>query len=95
MLTNLPFLEMVASENRHTYISTGGSSMSDINKAVAIFKSKRCGFTLLHAVSQYNIPFVNLEEYLEESRVADILRRIGEVLSPIIPGIISKIRSLF
>ncbi len=53
VLTNLALLKEIASQKRHTFISTGMSKMSDIFKAVKIFKSKKCKFTLMHCVSSY------------------------------------------
>ena len=39
MIISKEFLEEVASENKHTFISTGMSSMDQIKTAVDIFKS--------------------------------------------------------
>ena len=40
MITNLPFLEEVANRKIYTFISTGMSNYSDIDKAVQIFTNK-------------------------------------------------------
>lgn len=53
MLTNKPFIQKVAMEHRHTFISTGGSTHKDIDWVVNEFKSKQTPFTLMHAVSTY------------------------------------------
>ena len=53
MIVDLPFLNLVASEKRYTFISTGMSNMTDISKAVEIFKSHNCPFELMHCVSTY------------------------------------------
>lgn len=53
MLTHPEFLKAVAEEKKHTFISTGMSSLEEIDKAVAIFKEHKCTFTLLHCVSTY------------------------------------------
>jgi len=53
MLTSIPFLKAVAEEKKHTYISTGMSSLEEIDKAVGIFREQTCPFTLLHCVSTY------------------------------------------
>ena len=53
MTTNLPFLEVVAAEKRHTFISTGMCELSDVDKAVEVFRKHDCPFTLLHSVSTY------------------------------------------
>ena len=56
MTTNLDFLECVSKERKKTFISTGMCSMSDIKKAVKIFKKNRCPFALMHCVSTYPCP---------------------------------------
>jgi N-acetylneuraminate synthase len=53
MLTHWGFVEEVASEKKHTFISTGMSSLNEIDKVVKIFREKGCDFTLLHTVSTY------------------------------------------
>ncbi len=53
MLVNTKLLEMVAEEKKHTFISTGLSTMKDIETAVNIFKNKGCHFELMHCVSTY------------------------------------------
>ena len=46
-------LKMVASERKHTFISTGLSTIEDVDRAVEIFESKKCPFELMHCVSTY------------------------------------------
>ena len=53
MIVYEDLLRSVASEGKHTFISTGMSSIVDIDKAVDIFKTKNCPFTLLHCKSTY------------------------------------------
>lgn len=53
MLTYEPFLHEVASEKRHTFISTGMSDAKNIDMAVQIFKEAECPFELMHCVSTY------------------------------------------
>jgi len=53
MLIDTELLELVASEKKHTFISTGMSTYEDINKAVNIFRKHNCSFELLHTVSTY------------------------------------------
>ncbi len=43
----------VASEGKHTFISTGMTTEGDITKAVEFFRSMNCPFTLMHCVSTY------------------------------------------
>jgi N-acetylneuraminate synthase len=53
MIVYRPLLEMVAKEGKHTFISTGMSSYSDIQQAVDIFRAANCPFELMHTVSTY------------------------------------------
>ena len=53
MLTHKDLLEVIASECKHTFISTGMSDFNTIDDCVSIFKNNNCPFTLLHCVSTY------------------------------------------
>lgn len=53
MIVDEKLLKMVASEGRHTFISTGMSTMKDIARAVEIFRDANCSFELMHTVSTY------------------------------------------
>lgn len=53
MITNYSLLEAVAKTKVHTIISTGMSNYKDINKAIKIFKSNNCKYSLLHCISTY------------------------------------------
>ena len=53
MLVYDDLLRQVASEGKHTFISTGMSSYEQIDHAVDIFKSAQCTFELMHTVSTY------------------------------------------
>lgn len=53
MLTNIPLLETIAEEKKHTFISTGMSTYDDVDRAVDIFKKYECPFTLMHCQSTY------------------------------------------
>ena len=53
MITHLPFLNEVASERKHTFISTGMTEYEDIDKAIEIFEKHDCDYTLFHTVSTY------------------------------------------
>lgn len=46
-------LKMVASEKKHTFISTGMTLSAQIDRAVEIFRSQKCPFELMHCVSIY------------------------------------------
>ena len=56
MITNNSFIQEVASEKKHTFISTGMSSMQEIKNAVDIFVKANCPFELMHTVSTYPMP---------------------------------------
>ncbi len=56
MITNTPFLEMVAKERKKTFISTGMCNIKTIEKAVRIFKKNKCQFVIMHCVSTYPCP---------------------------------------
>ena len=53
MLTNCELLEMIAKENKYTFIATGMSTYEEIDKAVDIFKENNCPFELMHCNSTY------------------------------------------
>lgn len=53
MLTIEPLLEEIASEGRHTFISTGMSTLEEIDMAVEIFKKHECPYELMHCNSSY------------------------------------------
>ena len=53
MIVYKDLLKKVASEGRHTFISTGMTTEEDITKAVEVFRSANCPFTLMHCVSTY------------------------------------------
>ena len=53
MLTNSELLKTVAKEKKHTFISTGMSTMEEIGNAVNIFREHNCPFELMHANSSY------------------------------------------
>jgi N-acetylneuraminate synthase len=53
MIPHTKLLEMIASEGKHTFISTGMSTFDDIDRAVSIFSRMNCPFELMHTVSTY------------------------------------------
>lgn len=56
MLTYDDLLEMVALEGKHTFISTGMSSLKEIDAAVEIFRKHKCPFTVMACTSTYPTP---------------------------------------
>lgn len=63
LLTNEELLKYVASNKKKTFISTGMSTLKDIDNAVEIFKSYNCPFVIMHCVGIYPCPdeFLNLK----------------------------------
>ena len=53
MLIHEKLLDIIAREKKYTFISTGMSTMKDIEKAVKIFRKHKCPFELMHTNSAY------------------------------------------
>ena len=53
MIVHTELLKEVASEKKHTFISTGMTTYDDIQTAVDIFRTAACSFELMHTVSTY------------------------------------------
>jgi N-acetylneuraminate synthase len=53
MIVYEDLLREVAAEKRHTFISTGMSTVKEIDHAVEVFRSAGCPFELMHCVSTY------------------------------------------
>lgn len=53
MLGHMELLKAIASEKKHTFISTGMSNLEEIDKAVEVFKDAGCPFELMHCNSTY------------------------------------------
>ena len=53
MIVDKVFLNEVAKQKKYTFISTGMSTIQDIELAVDIFKKNNCPFELMHSVSTY------------------------------------------
>ena len=53
MLVHTKLLEEIAKEKKYTFISTGMSTIKDVENAVKIFKKFKCTFELLHSHSSY------------------------------------------
>ena len=53
MIVDKALLLEVASEGRHTFISTGMTLPEHVDEAVAIFRQANCPFELMHCVSVY------------------------------------------
>ncbi len=53
MIIDKKFVESVAKLGKHTFISTGMSSLNDIECAVEIFQKHKTSFELMHCISTY------------------------------------------
>ncbi len=53
MIVHKKLLKSVASEQKHTFISTGMSTFEQIQSAIDIFRRANCSFELMHTVSTY------------------------------------------
>jgi N-acetylneuraminate synthase len=53
MLGHKPLLKKIASEGKMTYISTGMSTLEEIEDVVNLFRDKNCPFELMHCNSTY------------------------------------------
>lgn len=62
MLVHEELLHLIAGEKKYTFISTGMSTLQDIEKAVEIFRKYDCPFELMHTNSSYpsNLDEANL-----------------------------------
>ena len=59
LLTYRELLEDIASEKKHTFISTGMSTLEQIDKAVKIFEDAGCSYELMHCNSTYPMKNTN------------------------------------
>ena len=53
MLLHTKLLETIAEEGKYTFISTGMSTMTEISRAVKLFRKFDCPFELMHSHSAY------------------------------------------
>lgn len=53
MIVDSGLLKEIASEKKHTFISTGMSTLAQVDAAVEIFKTAGCAFELMHTKSTY------------------------------------------
>ena len=53
MNIDLDFIDFVAKEKKYTFLSTGMSTMEDVENAVNIFKKNDCEFEIMHCVATY------------------------------------------
>lgn len=53
MLGHIPLLKLIASTKKKAYISTGMSTLEEIDRVVRIFQEANCEFELMHCNSTY------------------------------------------
>lgn len=53
MLGHKPLLKLIASEGKRTFVSTGMSTLQELDEVVEIFRSHNCEFELMHCNSTY------------------------------------------
>lgn len=53
MLGHIPLLKLIASEKKKTFISTGMSTLEELDNVVSIFREADCPFELMHCNSTY------------------------------------------
>jgi N-acetylneuraminate synthase len=53
MLGHKPLLKLIASEGKKTFVSTGMSTLDELDEIVEIFKNANCLFELMHCNSTY------------------------------------------
>tara|TARA_B110000495_G_C23007161_1_gene595166 strand:- start:811 stop:1644 length:834 start_codon:yes stop_codon:yes gene_type:complete len=56
MIVHEKLLKTIAEEKKYTFISTGMSTIKEIENAVKIFKKYKCPFELMHSHSAYPMP---------------------------------------
>jgi N-acetylneuraminate synthase len=56
MLGHKPLIKKIASEKKKTFISTGMSTLEELDEIVEIFKSANCDFEIMHCNSTYPMP---------------------------------------
>ena len=57
MLIHGKLLNEIAKEKKHTFISTGMSTIKQISNAVKIFRKHKCSFELMHSHSAYPMQY--------------------------------------
>lgn len=64
-----PLLEKAACAGKPLIISTGGKTISDIDKIYNFFTHRSCEFSFLHCVAEYPAPSANLQlDFIERMR---------------------------
>ena len=56
MLGHKPLVKKISSEKKNTFISTGMSTLEEIDEVINIFKKENCPFEIMHCNSTYPMP---------------------------------------
>ena len=56
MLGHKPLIKKIAAEKKKTFISTGMSTLEELDEVVEIFKNANCDFEIMHCNSSYPMP---------------------------------------
>jgi len=56
MLGHKPLVKKIASEKKNTFISTGMSTLEELDEVINIFKKENCPFEIMHCNSTYPMP---------------------------------------
>ena len=56
MLGHKPLIKKIASERKKTFISSGMSTLEELDEVVKIFKTEKCPFEIMHCNSTYPMP---------------------------------------
>ena len=56
MLGHKPLIKKIASEKKRTFISTGMSTLEELDEVINLFKKEKCPFELMHCNSTYPMP---------------------------------------
>lgn len=56
MIIDRELIQVVSSEGRYTFISTGMSDLAAVDEVVEVFRKAHCPFELMHCISVYPLP---------------------------------------
>ncbi len=56
MLGHWPLIKKIAAEKKKTFISSGMSTLEELDKVVSLFKKENCPFEIMHCNSTYPMP---------------------------------------
>ena len=56
MLGHKPLVKKIASEKKKTFISTGMTTLEELDEVINVFKKEKCPFEIMHCNSTYPMP---------------------------------------